>query len=390
VRRIYFDHNSTTPLDPRALEAMTPYLLEFYGNASSVHSVGQSARAGLEKSREQIAGLLNCRPDELYFTSGATESDNTVVKGVADALAHKGKHIITSKIEHHAILEPCEHLSRHGYDITYLGVDRFGYVDPEELRAAIRDDTILVSVMQANNEVGTIQDIKKLCQIAHDKGVLFHADSVQALGKIPVDIKDLGVDFLSGSAHKFYGPKGCGFLFAKTGARFTPFAHGGSHERNKRAGTENVAAVVGMAKALELAITELGKNQAHISTLAKQLYDGLLQSIPDSHFQGDPEYRIVNTLFVTFPGAEGEATILSLDMKGIAVSSGSACTSGAVEPSHVLLAMGVPPAEAQTAVRFSLGKGNTKDDIEYTLEVLPPIIERLRMMSPIYAQSKPA
>lgn len=388
MRRIYFDHNSTTPLDPRALEAMTPYLLEFYGNASSVHSVGQSARVGLEKSREQIASLLDCRPDELYFTSGATESDNTVIKGVADALSHKGKHIITSKIEHHAILEPCEYLQRHGYDITYLNVDRLGYVDPEELRGAIRGDTILVSIMQANNEVGTIQDIQSLCQIAHDKGVLFHSDSVQALGKIPVNIKGLGVDFMSGSAHKFYGPKGTGFLFAKTGARFTPFAHGGAHERNKRAGTENVAGVVGMAKALELVVTERDKNQAHMSELAKMLYDGLLNSIPDSRFHGDPEYRIMNTLFFTFPGAEGEATILSLDMKGIAVSSGSACTSGAVEPSHVLRAMGVPPEEAQTAVRFSMGKSNTRDDIAYTLEVMPPVIERLRMMSPIYARAK--
>lgn len=388
MRRIYFDHNSTTPLDPRALEAMTPYLLEFYGNASSVHSVGQSARVGLEKSREQIASLLDCRPDELYFTSGATESDNTVVKGVADALEHKGRHIITSKIEHHAILEPCEFLSRHGYEITYLSVDRRGYVDPEELRSAIRSDTILVSVMQANNEVGTIEDVKKLCEIAHERGVLFHTDSVQALGKIPVSIKSLGVDFMSGSAHKFYGPKGTGFLYAKTGARFTPFAHGGAHERNKRAGTENVAGVVGMAKALELVITEMEKNQAHTSELAKLLYDGILKSIPEAHFQGDPDFRIMNTLFFTFPGAEGEATILSLDMKGIAVSSGSACTSGAVEPSHVLRAMGVAPEEAQTAVRFSLGKSNTKDDIQYTLDVLPPIIERLRMMSPIYARAK--
>jgi cysteine desulfurase len=388
VRRIYFDHNSTTPLDPRALEAMTPFLLEFYGNASSVHSVGQSARVGLEKSREQIASLLDCRPDELYFTSGATESDNTVVKGVADALAHKGKHIITSKIEHHAILEPCEHLSRHGYDITYLNVDDRGYVDPEELRSAIRSDTILVSIMQVNNEVGTIQDIKKLCQIAHEKGVLFHTDSVQAIGKIAVDVRELGVDFMSGSAHKFYGPKGTGFLFAKTGARFTPFAHGGSHERNKRAGTENVAGVVGMAKALELMIAEMGKNQVHMAELAKLLYDGVLNSIPAARFHGDIDHRIMSTLFFTFPGAEGEATILSLDMKGIAVSSGSACTSGAVEPSHVLRAMGVPPEEAQTAVRFSLGKSNTKDDIAYTLEVMPPIIERLRMMSPIYARAK--
>jgi cysteine desulfurase len=388
VRRIYFDHNSTTPLDPRALEAMTPYLLQFYGNASSVHSIGQSARAGLELSREQMAGLLNCRPDEIYFTSGATESDNTVIKGVADALSHKGKHIVTTKIEHHAILEPCEHLLRHGYEITYLSVDRKGYVDPAELQAAIRDDTILVSIMQANNEVGTIQDIKKFGQIVHERGVLFHTDAVQALGKIPVDIKDLGVDFLSGSAHKFYGPKGVGFLYAKTGARFTPFAHGGAHERNKRAGTENVAGVVGMAKALELTTSEQEKNTALYVRLAKRLYDGILAAVPDSHFNGDVDHRIVNTLFFTFPGAEGEATILSLDMKGIAVSSGSACTSGAVEPSHVLLAMGVPPEEAQTAVRFSLGKSNTEDDIDFTLESLPPIIERLRMMSPIYAQSK--
>ncbi len=388
MRRIYFDHNSTTPLDPRALEAMTPYLLEFYGNASSVHSVGQSARAGLEQSREKIASLLSCRPDEIYFTSGATESDNTVIKGVADALVQKGKHIITSRIEHHAILEPCEYLMRHGYEITYLGVDRMGYVDPNELAAAIRTDTILVSIMQANNEVGTIQDIRKLCQIAHAKGVLFHTDAVQAIGKIKVDIKNLEVDFLSGSAHKFYGPKGVGILFAKTGARFTPFAHGGAHERNKRAGTENVAGVVGMARALELATTELDKNTKHLQELAKRLFDGILATVPDSHFNGDADHRIVNTLFFTFPGAEGEATILSLDMKGIAVSSGSACTSGAVEPSHVLLAMGVPSEEAQTAVRFSLGKGNTAEEIDYTLEVLPPVIERLRMMSPIYAQSK--
>jgi cysteine desulfurase len=355
VRRIYFDHNSTTPLDPRALEAMTPYLLGLRQRFIRSVLVGQSARAGLEKSREQIAGLLNCRPDELYFTS-APPSLTTRWSKVCRCAGTQGKHIITSKIEHHAVLEPCEHLSRHGYDITYLGVNRLGYIDPEELRGVIRDDTILVSIMQANNEVGTIQDIKKLCRIAHDKGVLFHADSVQALGKLPVDIKDLGVDFLSGSAHKFYGPKGCGFLFAKTGARFTPFAHGGAHERNKRAGTENVAGVVGMAKALELAVTELGKNQAHISKLAKQLFDGLLQSVPDSHFRRRPRISHCQHVVLLLFRGRGEATILSLDMKGIAVSSDRPAL-GAVEPSHVLLAMGVRPVEAQTAVRFSLGKG---------------------------------
>lgn len=367
---------------------MTPYLIEFYGNASSVHSIGQSARAGLERSRETMANLLNCRPDEIYFTSGATESDNTVIKGVADALTSKGRHIITSKIEHHAILEPCHHLSRHDYDVTYLNVDSKGYVDPDELKSAIRDDTILVSIMHGNNEVGTIQNIKQLAQIARELKVLFHTDAVQTLGKIEIDIRDIGVDLLSGSAHKFYGPKGVGFLYARTGTRFTPFSHGGAHERNKRAGTENVPGVVGMAKALELAVTEMDKNTRHIETLAAKFYREIQQAIPDSQFHGDPDYRLKGTLFFTFPGAEGEATILSLDMKGIAVSSGSACTSGAVEPSHVLLAMGVPPAVAQTAIRFSFGKGNTDEELDYALDVLPPIIERLRMMSPIYAQTK--
>ncbi len=387
MQRVYFDHNSTTPLDPRVLEAMRPYLTETFGNASSVHSYGQFAKAGLEQSRETIAGLLNCRPEEIYFTSGGTESDNTAIKGVAEALAHKGKHIIASSVEHHAVTETCEYLEKYGYEVTYLAVDNRGYVDPEELKAALKDDTILVAIMLGNNETGTLQDIKALAEIAHARGVYFHTDAVQALGKIKVDIKDLGVDLLAGSAHKFYGPKGVGFLYAKAGTRFSPYAHGGAHERNKRAGTENVASIVGMARALELDCEELEKNTAHIGKLADKLYEGIF-NIPDVTFNGDPEKRIKGTLNFTFIGCEGEATILSLDMKGIAVSSGSACTSGAVEPSHVLRAMGVPAELAQTAIRFSLGKDNTEQEINLCLAELPPIINRLRQMSPIYAQAR--
>ncbi len=386
--QVYLDHNSTTPLDPRALEAMMPYLTETFGNASSVHSFGQFAKAGLERSRETIAGLLNCRPEEIYFTSGGTESDNTAILGVADALAHKGRHIITSSIEHHAVLETCQYLEKHGYKVSYLGVDHQGYVDPDELASAIRDDTVLVSIMHANNEVGTIQDIRKLVEIAHARGVYFHTDAVQSLGKIAVDVKKLGVDLLAGSGHKFYGPKGVGFLCARVGTRFTPYSHGGAHERNKRAGTENIAGIVGTAKALELDIAEMNANTSHISKLADKLHQGLLAAIPDTIFNGDPDYRIKGTLNFTFAGCEGEAVILSLDMKGIASSSGSACTTGAIEPSHVLTAMGVSPELAQTAVRLSLGKDSTEEEVDYCLQELPAIITRLRSMSPIYAQAK--
>lgn len=388
MKRVYFDHNSTTPLDPRVLEAMKPYLTEVFGNASSVHSFGQFAKAGLETSREKVAHLLNCRPEEIYFTSGGTESDNTAIKGIADALAHKGKHIITSAVEHHAILECCEHLEHHGYEVTYLPVDCMGYVSPADLKSALREDTILVSIMHANNETGTICDIAKLVEVAHARGVYFHTDAVQTLGKIAVDVRQLGVDMLSGSAHKFYGPKGVGIFYARTGTRFTPFSHGGAHERNKRAGTENVAGVVGLATALELDIQEIKRNSEHIAELADRLHEGLTSSIPDVVFNGDPEHRMKGTLNFTFAGCEGEAVILSLDMKGIAVSSGSACTAGSIEPSHVLRAMGVPPELAQTAIRFSLGKDNTRAEIEYCLAEMPPVIERLRQMSPVYANAR--
>jgi cysteine desulfurase len=385
VKRIYFDHNSTTPLDPRVLEAMLPYLSDNYGNASSVHSTGQSARAGLEQSREKIATLLSCRPDELYFTAGATESNNIAIKGVADALAHKGRHIITAKTEHQAVLEPCKFLERHDYEVTYLDVDSEGHIESNQLRAAIRPDTILVSIMLSNNETGTIQDIAELATIAHERNVYFHTDAVQSLGKSIVNLRELGVDLASATAHKFYGPKGVGFLYARVGTRFTPLTHGGAHERGKRSGTEDVAGAVGMAKALELSIAELTTNTTRISALADRLTRGILASIPDSRIHGDRKHGNAGTMFFTFPGADGEAIILSLDMAGIAVSSGSACTSGATEPSHVLLAMGVPPQEASSAIRFSLGKGNTEEEIDFALETLPPIVERLRKMSPQYA-----
>ncbi|MGB5105988.1 MAG: cysteine desulfurase family protein [Candidatus Zixiibacteriota bacterium] len=385
MKRIYFDHNSTTPLDPRVLEAMMPYLSSTYGNASSVHSIGQFARAGLEQSREKLAALLGCRPDELYFTSGATESDNIAIKGVADALAHKGRHIITTKTEHQAVLEPCKFLEKHDYEVTYLDVDGLGHVDTEQLRAAIRPDTILVSVIYVNNETGTLQNIGALAQIAHEKNVYFHTDAVQAIGKMKVDLHTLGVEMGSGTAHKFYGPKGVGFLFAKVGTRFSPHIHGGAHERGKRAGTENVPGVVGMARALELSMAELESNSAHVAKLADRLTSGILETIPESRLHGDPKNGIQGTMFFTFPGADGEAIILSLDMAGIAVSSGSACTSGATEPSHVLLAMGVSAQEASSAIRFSLGKDNTIEEIDFAIATLPAIVERLRKMSPQYA-----
>ncbi len=385
MKRIYFDHNSTTPLDPRALEAMLPYLSDHYGNASSVHSVGQTARAGMERSRELIASLLGCRPDELYFTAGATESTNLAIKGVADLMAHKGRHIVTTKIEHQAVLEPCRFLESHGYEITYLDVDSLGYVSAEELRRALRPDTILVSVIFANNEIGTIQKLKELCSIAHDRGVLFHTDATQAVGKMPVNIRELEVDLLSASAHKFYGPKGIGLHYARIGTRFSPLIHGGAHERGKRAGTENVAGAVGLARALELCIAELERNNTHLRNLSQKLTDGVLSNIPEARLHGDRQNGLPGTMFFTFPGCDGEAIIVSLDMAGIEVSSGSACTSGATEPSHVLLTMGIPRQEASSAVRFSLGRGNTEVEVDLLLAALPPIVERLRKMSPQYA-----
>jgi cysteine desulfurase len=387
-RKIYLDHNATTPVYPEVLEAMLPFYKEGFGNASSIHSFGREAKVALEESREKISKLLNADPLEIYFTSGGTESDNLAVKGIAWANRKKGNHIITSKIEHHAILESCKFLEREGLEVTYLPVDRYGLADPDELKKNIKKETILVSIMHANNEVGTIEPIEELSKIARENGVYFHTDAVQSTGKIKIDVNSLGVDLLSLSAHKFYGPKGVGAIYIKRGVRLTPLAHGGHHEKARRAGTENVPGIVGLAKALEIANRDMEKEDKRLKNLSERFFEKITEQIPDVYLNGHPELRIPNTLNLSFKGVEGESIILSLDLKGIAVASGSACTSGTLEPSHVLSAMGVPPDLAQSSLRFSFGRSNTIDDIDYVVEVLPEIVSRLRAMSPIYQKEK--
>ena len=387
-RKIYLDHNATTPVHPEVLEAMLPFYKEGFGNASSIHSFGREAKVALEESREKVAKLLNTDPLEIYFTSGGTESDNLAVKGIAWANRKKGNHIITSKIEHHAILESCKYLEREGFEVTYLPVDKYGLVEPDELKKNIRKETILVSIMHANNEVGTIEPIPELSKIAKENGVYFHTDAVQSTGKIKIDVNSLGVDLLSLSAHKFYGPKGVGAIYIRRGVRLTPLAHGGHHEKARRAGTENVPGIVGLAKALEIANRDMEKEDNRLKNLSERFFERITEKIPDVYLNGHPELRIPNTLNLSFKGVEGESIILSLDLKGIAVASGSACTSGTLEPSHVLSAMGVPPDLAQSSLRFSFGRSNTIDDIDYVVEVLPEIVSRLRAMSPIYQKEK--
>ncbi|MBD3219311.1 MAG: aminotransferase class V-fold PLP-dependent enzyme [candidate division Zixibacteria bacterium] len=381
---IYLDHNSTTPPDPRVVEAMMPYYNEAWGNASSLHQFGRHAKAGVEEAREIIAKTFNCLPEEIYFTSGGTESDNFAVKGAAYEHQNKGKHIITSKIEHHAILESFAFLEEEGFEATYLPVDQYGFVDPDDLRKAIRPDTILVSVMYANNEVGTIQKMDELASVCQEKGVIFHTDAVQAAGKIPIDLKRTPITLMSTSGHKIYGPKGVGILYIRQGTRMIRWQTGGAHERGMRAGTENVPAIVGYGKAMELAQKEMKDNDRKISAMAEEFRNTVLREIPDVRFNGPEEERIKATVNLCFKGAEGEAVILNLDMMGIGVTSGSACTSGALEPSHVLTAMGVPPELAQSAIRFSFGKDNDPEDIDYIVNSLKTAIEKLRMMSPFY------
>jgi len=388
MRKIYLDHNATTPMHPEVLEAMLPYLKEKFGNASSIHEFGREVKVALEEAREKVAQLLGASSNEIFFTCGGTESDNLAVKGTAFAKRKNGFHIITSKIEHHAILESCKFLEKEGFEITYLPVDSNGLVDPEDLRKAIRDDTILVSIMYANNEVGVIQPIEELSLIAKEKGAYFHTDAVQALGKIPVDPKKLNVDMLSMSGHKIYGPKGVGAIYIRKGVRIIPWSHGGHHERSRRAGTENVPGIVDFAKALELVVNETEEQSKHLNNLTEAFYSKLVGSIPDVILNGNLNRRIPNTLNISFKGVEGESIILSLDLKGVAVASGSACTSGTLEPSHVLSAMGIDPAIAQGAIRFSFGRDNTMEDVEYVACILPEIVERLRSMSPLYAKKE--
>jgi len=387
LNRIYLDHNSTTPTDPRVVEAMLPYMHQTWGNSSSLHLFGREAREGLEASRETIASYLNCRPDEIYFTSGGTESDNFAIKGVAYALREKGKHIITTKIEHQAVLESCEFLETQGFDVTYLPVDEYGIVRLDELRKSIRDDTILVSVMYVNNEVGSIQPVDEIGEICAERNVQFHSDAVQAVGRIPVDLKRTKISLMATSAHKIYGPKGVGVIFIRKGSQILPWQTGGHHEDGMRSGTVNVPGIVGYAKAMQIAVDEMDDTQKRVSALAEDFRMRILESVPDTKFNGHPTKRVMSTVNFCFRGAEGEALIVNLDMKGIGASSGSACTSGSTDPSHVLLAMGIPPEIAQSSVRFSFGRGNTIDDVDYAVMAVKEVVERLRSMSPFYAES---
>jgi cysteine desulfurase len=388
MRKVYLDHNATTPVHPEVLEAMLPFFKDKFGNASSVHEYGREAKDALEQSRETVAKVINAVPSEIYFTSGGTESDNLAVQGTALAQTKKGKHIITSQTEHPAVLETCKILKKENYEITYLKVDRYGFINPDDLRKNIRADTILVSIMHANNETGIIQPIEELSETAKEKGVSFHSDTVQSFGKLPIDVKKIPVNMLSISSHKIYGPKGVGALYIRKGTRILPMIHGGHHERSRRAGTENVSSIVGLAKAAEIALRDMEKLNLQLKNLTESFFKKLTDKIPDVFLNGNMERRLASTLNISFKGVEGESIILSLDMKGVAVASGSACTSGALEPSHVLSAMGIDPALAQSSIRFGFGRSNTMEDVDYVVDVLPEIIDRLRSMSPIYASSK--
>ena len=377
------DNAATTPVSPAVLEKMLPYFSECYGNANSIHSTGLDARKALNAARKKVAAALNCNPEEVYFTSGGSESDNWALKGVAFANRKKGNHIITSAIEHHAILHTCEWLEKQGFEITYVPVDADGLVNPADVEAAITDKTILISIMAANNEIGTIEPIEEIAKIAHAHHVLFHTDAVQAIGAIPVDVRAIGCDLLSLSGHKFHGPKGVGALYIKQGTRIDNLIHGGAQERGRRASTENVAGIVGMAEAIELATANIPEKAARISALRDQLIDGLT-ALTYVRLNGHRTKRLPGNVNVSVRFIEGESLLLRLDLAGVAASSGSACTSGSLDPSHVLLAIGLPHELAHGSLRLSLSDTTTQEEVDYVLSVLPGIIEYLRDMSPLY------
>lgn len=388
-RTIYMDHAATTPVDPRVVEVMLPYFTQKYGNASSIYALGREAHAAMEDARSRIAAILNADPKEIIFTSCGTESDNLAIRGVAWANRDKGNHIISSPIEHHAVGHTLEQLHKlWGYEITYVPVDEYGVVDPDDVGRAITDKTILITIMYANNEIGTVEPIAEIAKIAQAKKVPFHTDAVQAGGALDLDVKTLDVDFMSLSAHKFYGPKGIGLLYAKRFTKFVATQTGGSHERNRRAGTENIPYIVGMAKALELAQSAREETNRRVQALRDRLIQGVLSTIPDVLLTGHPTQRLPNSASFVFKGVEGESILLNLDLQGVAASSGSACTSALLEPSHVLLALGLPPEICHGSLRLTLGKDNTVEDVDYVLSILPGIVEKLRAMSPVYQQMK--
>jgi len=379
----YLDNNATTPIDPLVAEAMKPYLGERFANPSSAYRCSQEVRGELEEARGKVALLINAHPDEIIFTSGGTEADNMAVKGIAFALRDKGRHIITSQIEHYAILNTCNYLGKFGFETTYLPVDTYGMVDVEMLKRAMRKDTILITIMHANNEIGTIEPIEEIAHVAREHEVYLHADAAQTVGKIPVDVKAMGVDLLSLTAHKFYGPKGSGALYVRKGIEVDPLLHGGHHERNRRAGTEGVLGIIGLGKAAEIAKDELTENEIRIRYLRDKLENGILERISEVLVNGHPKKRLFNTLNICLKNIEGQIILINLDFEEIYVSSGSACTSGSLEPSHVLLGIGLPHEVAYGSLRLSLGKFNTEEDVDRVLEVLPTIVARLRAMSPL-------
>ena len=382
---IYFDHAATTYVKPEVFEAMKPYFVEEYGNASSIYSIGRSNRKVVEDARSSVAKSINAAsPQEIYFTGSGSEADNWAIKGVALALRKKGKHIITSAIEHPAVMATCEFMKREGYDVTILPVNEEGFIDPNDVDRAIRPDTVLVTIMTANNEIGTIQPIKEIGQICKKHGVLFHTDAVQAAGNIPIDVRDLGVDLMSVSGHKFYGPKGIGMLYIRKGVKLESLIHGGHQERGRRAGTENVAGIVGFAKALELAVQNMEAHYEKLLHLRQRALKGIQERIPYIKINGSLEKRLPGNLNISFRFVEGESVLLMLDMKGIKASSGSACTSGSLDPSHVLLAIGLPHEIAHGSLRLSFGEVNTDEDVDYLVDCLDEIIARLRDMSPLY------
>ena len=383
-KAIYLDHASTTPTDPEVVAAMLPWFTEEFGNPSTVYSLGLTAAGAVQEARESIAGMIGAEADEIYFTSGGTESDNWAITGAADALQKKGRHLITSTIEHHAILETMEHLEKRGCEVTRVPVDSGGLVDPEDVRKAIRPDTILVSIMHGNNEVGTIEPIAEIGKVTGEAGVLFHSDVVQTAGKMPLDVNELGIDMLSMSAHKFYGPKGVGLMYMRKRTRISPLFHGGAQERGRRAGTLNVPGIVGMAKALELCRERMAEDAAREAALRDRLWAGLSNNIEAIYLNGSMEHRLPNNLNVRLDGIEGESMILMLDMEGICVSSGSACTTGSLEPSHVLLGLGIPQELAHGSLRVTLGRSTTAEHIDHFVNVFVPIVARLREMSPIW------
>ncbi|MBM6828068.1 cysteine desulfurase NifS [Anaerotignum lactatifermentans] len=382
--KIYMDNAATTPVREEVLAEVLPYFREHYGNASSVYAIAKESKKAMEQARKQVADAIGAKPEEIYFTAGGSESDNMALRGVAEAMSSKGNHIITTKIEHHAILHTCQYLEKHGFEVTYLDVDEMGKVRMEELEKAIRPETILISVMFANNEIGTIQPIAQIGALAKEKGIYFHTDAVQAVGHVPVNVEEMQIDLLSMSGHKLGAPKGIGAIYIRKGVKISPLIFGGAQEKKMRAGTENIPGIVGLGKAAELAVAELEQTRERLTALRDKLIHGILEKIPYSRLNGDPVDRLPGNCNISFAYIEGESMLLLLDALGIAASSGSACTSGSLDPSHVLLAIGLPHEEAHGSLRLTLDRENTEEEVDFVLEKLPAIVQRLREMSPLY------